>query len=117
MSALMDMDILNRYKFLVDMNISTLPRYTSYPTEKSLRNIENDGSFVSFLKKTGDQCDSISLYIHIPFCRHSCFYCGCNKVVTQNRKKIRGYLYDLVSEIERVSELLFFSKNKKITSS
>jgi oxygen-independent coproporphyrinogen-3 oxidase len=114
MSALMDMDILNRYKFLVDMNISTLPRYTSYPTEKSLRNIENDGSFVSFLKKTGDQCDSISLYIHIPFCRHSCFYCGCNKVVTQNRKKIRGYLYDLVSEIERVSELLFFSKNKKM---
>jgi oxygen-independent coproporphyrinogen-3 oxidase len=34
----------------------------------------------------------LSLYVHVPFCRSLCWYCGCNRVVTHDRARMQTYL-------------------------
>ncbi|MGB0847715.1 MAG: oxygen-independent coproporphyrinogen III oxidase [Thiolinea sp.] len=78
------------------------PRYTSYPTAPEfnedfsatdyIRHIENSNS--ALLPRP------LALYIHIPFCHSLCYYCGCNKVVTQKKEKAQTYLDYLYREIE-----------------
>jgi oxygen-independent coproporphyrinogen-3 oxidase len=45
-----------------------------------------------------------SLYLHIPFCRSMCWYCGCHTTITQKDAPILDYLEVLRQEIELVSE-------------
>lgn len=42
----------------------------------------------------------LSLYLHIPYCRSSCYYCGCHRIITRNRARGRAYLDRLLKEIE-----------------
>jgi oxygen-independent coproporphyrinogen-3 oxidase len=46
----------------------------------------------------------MSLYIHYPFCRRRCSFCGCNAIATNNRSIIDRYVGALVDEIKMVSE-------------
>ena len=48
----------------------------------------------------------LSLYIHIPFCAHVCYYCGCNKIVTKRREQAEPYLELLKNEILTKKQLL-----------
>ncbi len=73
------------------------PRYTSYPTALKFSHIqEHDVTLAS--ENYGS--DSLSLYIHIPFCHTLCYYCGCNKIVTRHQDKADSYLDYLQKEIE-----------------
>ena len=80
------------------------PRYTSYPT--ALQFEENFGQ-VDFNRAISalPQDQSISLYIHIPFCYSLCNYCACNKIVTKNRQRAVEYIDYLNLEIERMGKL------------
>jgi oxygen-independent coproporphyrinogen-3 oxidase len=42
----------------------------------------------------------LALYVHLPFCRDICFYCGCNKIVTRDGAKAARYLDYLGREID-----------------
>ncbi|MEY9163610.1 oxygen-independent coproporphyrinogen-3 oxidase [Sinorhizobium fredii] len=44
-----------------------------------------------------------SLYLHIPFCRSMCWYCGCHTTITQRDQPILDYLDMLREEIGLVS--------------
>ena len=81
------------------------PRYTSYPTapefntsftkEKLIQKLQND-----------DENKPLSLYIHIPFCRSACYFCGCNVIYTsKDEKKIR-YIKYLKKELKILSRYL-----------
>jgi len=49
----------------------------------------------------------LSLYVHVPFCRHACWYCGCNRVTTElGSKVVAPYLATLARELELVSAAL-----------
>ena len=58
-----------------------LPRYTSYPTAPIFA---PDVGEVQCLDWIGSvpAGQSTSLYLHIPFCRSMCWYCGCHTTVT-----------------------------------
>ena len=43
----------------------------------------------------------LSLYFHIPFCSTVCYYCACNRIITNNRRHAVEYL----SRLEREAEL------------
>ncbi len=76
------------------------PRYTSYPTAVQFSeglDLEELSSSIEALAK-GDR--PLSLYLHIPFCAHLCYYCACNKVVTKRHDKAAPYLARLYQEIE-----------------
>lgn len=81
------------------------PRYTSYPTAVEFRPVNGDaGERAAFAAR--DNSRPLSLYFHIPFCRHVCYYCGCNKIVTKNTERAAPYLAELKREIAMKRALL-----------
>lgn len=80
------------------------PRYTSYPTALEFQPIEA-GMEVDVLKNR-DALTPLSLYFHIPFCRHLCYYCACNKIITKKNSDAGDYLDYLFAEIKQKRALL-----------
>jgi oxygen-independent coproporphyrinogen-3 oxidase len=74
------------------------PRYTSYPTAPHFKDIPGQGYYRGLLKAVPEN-HSVSLYIHIPFCRHLCLYCGCNTKVVDHQAPVREYLAIVQQEI------------------
>ncbi|USE34954.1 oxygen-independent coproporphyrinogen III oxidase [Endozoicomonas sp. SCSIO W0465] len=93
-----DKDLIHRYNH-------SGPRYTSYPTA-----VQFDGSFDIHkyhenAQSSASSIKPLSLYFHIPFCSHVCYYCACNKIVTKHRERANIYLEYLFREIEMQSAL------------
>lgn len=85
------------------------PRYTSYPTALEFQPITDNGSFNGIeatLLQNRDERVPLSLYFHIPFCRHLCYYCGCNKIITKKNSNAGDYLDYLFKEIRQKRALL-----------
>jgi len=81
------------------------PRYTSYPTAVEFLPVSHD-RFERDAFASRDTSKPLSLYIHIPFCAHVCYYCGCNKIVTKRREQAEPYLAILKQEILAKKQLL-----------
>lgn len=85
------------------------PRYTSYPTADKFDLNFNKTSQLKQLDKTfihTRTTEPISLYIHIPFCNTLCLFCGCNKIITNDKSKINTYIDHLEREIEMYFKLI-----------
>ncbi len=73
------------------------PRYTSYPTALLLRSgFQPAEKALQALAQSGPD---LSLYLHVPFCRQLCYYCGCNKVISRDQSKADRYLDALEQEM------------------
>ena len=88
------------------------PRYTSYPTALQFNNELNADAFIESAKQSLDQTQPLSLYFHIPFCAHVCYYCACNKVITRQRERSEPYLQTLYKEMAFMAE--HFSKDRQV---
>ncbi len=75
------------------------PRYTSYPTAPQFNEGYGEAEVDAAIQRSNASGRPLSLYFHIPFCDTICYYCGCNKIVTANKKRARPYLDALISEI------------------
>ena len=78
------------------------PRYTSYPTAVEFSD-EFSAANYSFEAAESNQHlipKPLSLYFHIPFCHSLCYYCGCNKKITNHPEEAEVYLQALYKEIE-----------------
>ena len=76
-----------------------VPRYTSYPTAAAFTPAVGEAQLRRQLAQPDDA--PLSLYVHVPFCRHACWYCGCNRVTTQlGATVVRPYLASLARELE-----------------
>ena len=77
------------------------PRYTSYPTADRFDPQFGYHDYLAAVaaRRTLRSGQPLSLYVHIPFCASICYYCACNKVVTQNADKAAVYLAYLKREI------------------
>jgi oxygen-independent coproporphyrinogen-3 oxidase len=73
-----------------------LPRYTSYPTAPHFGALE-EGTYRAWLRDM-TPADRLSLYLHIPFCRSLCWYCGCHTAVTRSVARTSRYADALVME-------------------
>jgi oxygen-independent coproporphyrinogen-3 oxidase len=78
-----------------------LPRYTSYPTAPKFSGDVGPSDYADWIKRIGTATSS--LYLHIPFCRSMCWYCGCHTTITERDQPILDYLDVLRREIELVS--------------
>jgi oxygen-independent coproporphyrinogen III oxidase len=77
------------------------PRYTSYPPATTFATL-SQGSVARELARIGELHESISLYLHIPFCRSLCWYCGCNVIPTRDADRGTRYVEQLTFEAEMV---------------
>jgi oxygen-independent coproporphyrinogen-3 oxidase len=79
------------------------PRYTSYPTVPVWKKGDYSKYFIESLERISDRGKPIAVYMHLPYCRSRCFYCGCNSCVTRDTDKFRSYMKSLKNEIKLVS--------------
>ena len=97
-----DQNLIEKY------NVSG-PRYTSYPTALSF---DKDIKRILLIDKMMTSASrSLSLYFHIPFCAHLCYYCACNKIVTKQHSKADEYL-ELLEEEVRLKSLILNDTNR-----
>jgi oxygen-independent coproporphyrinogen III oxidase len=78
-----------------------VPRYTSYPTAPNFKADITAETYASWLAEL-DAAVPVSAYIHIPFCRSLCWYCGCNMSVARSNRPISDYVDWLIEEIKLV---------------
>ena len=81
------------------------PRYTSYPTALQFDEDVREAEYRENALASNATGVPLSIYVHIPFCRTLCYYCGCNKIVTRNEERVARYLANLESEIAMQAEL------------
>ena len=77
-----------------------VPRYTSYPTANSFGPFDETDYLKAVETSNDATADNISFYIHVPFCRHLCHYCGCNSVAMAKPDRIIEYFETLHKEID-----------------
>ena len=77
-----------------------VPRYTSYPTTNEFEPFDAHRYLKAVETSNDAAADNISFYIHVPFCRHLCHYCGCNSVAMAQPKRIEEYFETLHQEID-----------------
>jgi oxygen-independent coproporphyrinogen-3 oxidase len=82
-----------------------IPRYTSYPTAPHFSQVVNASTYAGWLDGLADDA-RLSLYLHVPFCRTLCWYCGCHTTVTRHRAPIQQYAALLEREIALVAARL-----------
>lgn len=82
-----------------------VPRYTSYPTAPNFAPAEGDESQRQWLAQV-PPAEPVSLYLHIPFCRAMCWYCGCNTSVARRDAPVALYAARLAREIRLVAAQL-----------
>jgi len=78
------------------------PRYTSYPTAPHFSDAVGAAEYEGWLKAL-DPDEAVSLYLHLPFCRQVCWYCGCNMKLASNDGPIVRYVDTLLQEIDLVA--------------
>lgn len=83
-----------------------VPRYTSYPTAPHFGPAVDAECYSRWLAELGDTAEPISLYLHIPFCRSLCWFCGCFTKIINNYNAIENYIKILLKEISLVTEHL-----------
>ena len=95
------MDLIRRYGI-------TGPRFTSYPTALSFDDAIGDPAFREAVASSNDRLipAPLTLYVHIPFCRTLCYYCGCHKKVTRNATIVADYVKALTREISAKAALV-----------
>jgi len=74
------------------------PRYTSYPTAPEFKQSFTQEDLKEFYKNQSNDRE-LSLYIHMPFCRSACYFCGCNTIFTSKDEKKQRYIKYLKKEL------------------
>lgn len=100
----MKQELLNKYSIPV-------PRYTSYPPANFFNESFTADSYKEAIIESNEQNPQhISIYIHIPFCYHMCYYCGCNSQLLKDKNVVKEYIEALKKEIRMVLPLLDHSR-------
>ncbi|HSM92234.1 MAG TPA: oxygen-independent coproporphyrinogen III oxidase [Anaeromyxobacteraceae bacterium] len=82
------------------------PRYTSYPTAPEWKDDFGPARYEEHLARADAQAGPLSLYVHLPFCREMCRFCGCNVIATHDGSRADAYLDVLEKEVALVAAKL-----------
>lgn len=78
------------------------PRYTSYPTVPYWDATPSASQWIEHIARSleRDRGTGASIYVHIPFCRSLCTFCGCNTRVTRSHSFVLPYVESLLAEMD-----------------
>jgi oxygen-independent coproporphyrinogen-3 oxidase len=82
-----------------------LPRYTSYPTAPHFSSSIGEVDYRRWLTSIPVR-QAASIYLHVPFCRSMCWYCGCHTSVTKRDDPIAIYASGLRTEAHLAAEAI-----------
>ena len=88
------------------------PRYTSYPTAPNFRKDFKGADFKKAIldSQKSKRMPPLSIYLHVPFCRAGCWFCGCNVCHTRDREKGWPYLESVKREIAALKSVINCSR-------
>ncbi len=92
-------------RYHADLAARAVPRYTSYPTATDFTDaVGAERQALALLGVAPDA--AVSLYVHIPYCRDICWYCGCTTGAVGREGRLDAYVTALLAEIATVATLL-----------
>ncbi len=77
----------------------SVPRYTSYPTAPHFSAAVDADVAAHWLRELTSDA-SLSLYLHVPYCRSICTYCGCHTKAARRDDPLEAYTETLLQEID-----------------
>ena len=80
-----------------------VPRYTSYPTAPHFSEAVGPELYAAWLAELPVET-RLSLYLHVPYCRELCTYCGCHTRATKRQEPLDAYAETLLREIDLVGK-------------
>jgi oxygen-independent coproporphyrinogen-3 oxidase len=84
-----------------------VPRYTSYPTAAEFSPSVGAAAHAAGLREVASASGGpLSLYVHLPFCRWICHFCGCHALAARTPERIDRYLVALRKEMDLVAQEL-----------
>lgn len=100
-------DLLEKYNVAV-------PRYTSYPPANFFSSAYSATDYLAMLDESNStHPNNVSLYLHIPFCKKICFYCGCNACSLGSGSQVKPYVAAIKKEIAMLSTHI--DKKRKVS--
>ncbi len=81
------------------------PRYTSYPTAPHFSGAVSADVAHTWLSELAPET-TLSLYIHVPYCRQLCWYCGCNTYAARRAEPVTDFVQALLTELDLVAQAL-----------
>jgi len=82
-----------------------VPRYTSYPTAPHFTAAIGPDTYAQWLAALPEAA-TLSLYIHVPYCKELCLYCGCHTKMVRRPEPLQAYARRLAGEIALVARTL-----------
>lgn len=92
------------WAYLPTYALAQIPRYTSYPPANRFHPNVGARAAEDGLR-TLPAHSMLSLYLHIPFCKKLCWYCGCHTSVPTVADPVQSYVDALVAEIGHVAAI------------
>jgi oxygen-independent coproporphyrinogen-3 oxidase len=93
-------ELIHKYNIAV-------PRYTSYPPANHFEDAFDASRALMLIDESNRNSPSnIAIYIHIPFCKKICFYCGCNTALMKQEETVAAYVESVKQEIRMVAARL-----------
>ncbi|MBT6203683.1 MAG: oxygen-independent coproporphyrinogen III oxidase [Alphaproteobacteria bacterium] len=93
---------MNINRPLLERNV---PRYTSYPTAPHFHEGVAGPELAVWLGELEPNA-TLSIYLHIPFCKAMCWFCGCHTSVANRYDLVASYVRDLMAELNLVADAL-----------
>jgi oxygen-independent coproporphyrinogen-3 oxidase len=81
------------------------PRYTSYPSAHHFSADTAQTTQAEWLSSVKDG-SSVSLYMHVPFCRELCWFCGCHTKMTKRYEPISKYVGVMIEELALLKRMM-----------
>lgn len=89
---MLDATLLHRYD-------GRAPRYTSYPTALELDRGVSREVRAEAARRSRAAGGPLSVYVHVPYCRSACAYCGCARTISRDEDKGGAYLARLLRDL------------------
>ncbi len=64
------------------------PRYTSYPTVPVWKSDFPVEPYIKSLERISADGNPVAVYLHHPYCKSRCHYCGGHSCITKNTDKV-----------------------------
>lgn len=104
--------MINKEELIKKYNVS-VPRYTSYPPANYFHEFSNREYLRAIEQSNQALNNNISFYLHMPFCRRLCHYCGCNSYQLHKNGETERYIAAVHKEIDLVAQHL--DKSRRIS--